>query len=147
MDAPNVPIPVNRHAVPTVGRDASMYGNMDTGETIVRTYDGATHTVMRLRYPHENYPAEVGRECSDVLLRTTSNAACREWFDLMQAGQKRGKFRKLKRYYATGAPIEMELGDDKLPNPQPYTQTSWGDGKGGGEEPHVDNENPFSGSI
>lgn len=147
MTQPNVPIPVNRQALPKVSHNSIMYGNDATGETIVRTYDGRTHTVMRLRYPHENYPTEWGRECSDVLLRTTVNGHVREWFDRMNEGQKRGKFRKLKRYQATGAPIVMEMGDDKLPNPQPYTQTSWGDGKGGGNEPHVDSENPFSGSI
>jgi hypothetical protein len=116
--------------MPDVSRQAVLYGNDSTGEVIAitQTYGaGQIFTIMRMRYPDPKYPESTGAGCSDVLLRTGSRAAVKQWLAEMQAGQTHGKFVKLKRWFAEGAPVQVEMTDERLPNPQPYTETSWGD--------------------
>lgn len=116
--------------MPEVSRNVDVYGNDSTGETlgITQTF-GANQvfTVLRLRYPDPNYPNSTGAGCSDVLLRTRSRSELKQWMATMQAGQKKGKFVKLKRWFAEGPPVQVQMSEDRLPNPQPYTDTSWGD--------------------
>lgn len=146
------PLPFNPDALPNVSRDAVMYGNDTTGETIVFTVSRPkrgrpTITVMRVRYPSPDYPAVPGRECSEVLLRTPSQSIAKQYMDLNIRAKSKGQFHKLVRKYAFGAPMTQELTDEKLPNPQEYTHTSWGDGHGHGREPDLESDHPFTGSI